>query len=85
MTTERQKQGIDGEAPSAKKLREEGESADVDLDAHLKDVVDPTGHVSSGLQPAPATGLTEREPLARDDLTPVTDPDHPEKAKNESE
>ena len=84
MTTERQKQGIDGEAPSAKDLKKAGESADVHLDAHLKDVVDPTGHVSSGLQPAPARGIPEREPLARDDLTPVTDPQKPENAEDEA-
>lgn len=83
--SERQKQGIDGEAPRAKDLKKAGESANVQLDAPMEDVVDPTGHVSSGLQPPPARGMAEREPMGRDDLTPITDPEKPEKAKNERE
>jgi hypothetical protein len=59
MSSERQKQGIDGEGPSAKDLKKAGVDAGVDLDAHLEGNVDPTGHVSSGVQTGPLRGADE--------------------------
>lgn len=47
--------------------RKKGVDAAPDLDAHKGGVADPTGQVSSGLQPEPLRA-------ARDDLIPVEDP-----------
>lgn len=71
MSSERQKQGIDGEGPRARDLKEAGVDAGVDLDAHLDGPVDPTGQVSSGVQTGPLRGGGE---------APVADADAAEEA-----
>ena len=66
-----------------RKAKEDPTTAERELAEHREGVVDPTGHVSSGLQTAPLRP-TDRA-LAHDDLNPLTDPEKPEKASDEAE